>query len=772
MANQTSVNSRLPIKVILPKQGKERVVSGGGGDKVPLRPVDERFRAGLTSQIDAISKGLSPQFTKSGLAPVRVRLHRRAIAKSHRPESLFSSQTCPVIGAGGLGDLFIKATAAGLSALAKRIESDGTKEGIRAIATIDALEPVTPTFRLGGREAAEILERSPRSEKGFLTKVRLFDFDDDAKQAAVVGEFLEACAEQGLSVLPSPYRDKSFIFPVECQNAAEVRRLAGIVSVRSIREMPVVVSHRPPREIVSPLPVDLPIRSTDDDDVPVVVVVDSGVALDNAALASWVVGSESKVAPTYRNPSHGTFVAGLIAFPYQLNPDLFGVDPDPCGVFDLQVLPNSDPGHGEIEELTESAFVANLEAALRQHANRFKVWNLSLSTDSVCSLDEFSDLAVELDGLQEKYQVSFVIAAGNYAGSPLLDYPRSAAHVSLGRITSPGDAVLGITVGSISHNDSAGGVVAGTPSPFSRHGSGPNHVIKPDLVHHGGSCDLVGGVRQGVRSIVAGATGTDIGTSFATPLVARTLAQLYHRITPTPTPVFARALLTHNARDPRTEERVPDGEENFLGFGRPSTAPIVLGCSPSSATLVFEDALRPGFYLEWDDFPYPSSLMRDGRYFGEVWMTIAFAPARGAKWGTEYCETHIEANFGVYKNVFKRKAQKYVSKFHGLVPPEHKNPDQFYEEQQVQHLRKWAPVRTYHGKLKETGEKGNRWRLKVQLLTRHGVDVQSQRFSLIVTIADPNGTAPVYDEMAKIVRNRFQAEDLIVRNAQQIRLRS
>src|ERR1035437_5355470 len=41
--------------------------------------------------------------------------------------------------------------------------------------------------------------------------------------------------------------------------------------------------------------------------------------------------------------------------------------------------------------------------------------------------------------------------------------------------------------------------------------------------------------------------------------------------------------------------------------------------------------LRPGYFLEWDDFPYPPSLRRDGKYFGEVWMTVAFAPARDGR---------------------------------------------------------------------------------------------------------------------------------------------
>jgi len=73
---------------------------------------------------------------------------------------------------------------------------------------------------------------------------------------------------------------------------------------------------------------------------------------------------------------------------------------------------------------------------------------------------------------------------------------------------------------------------------------------------------------------------------------------------------LARALLTHHARDPRTSLRVPDGDENFFGFGLPAPVPYCLECSPYTSTLVFDDLLRPGYFLEWDDFPYPPLLKR------------------------------------------------------------------------------------------------------------------------------------------------------------------
>jgi hypothetical protein len=157
-------------------------------------------------------------------------------------------------------------------------------------------------------------------------------------------------------------------------------------------------------------------------------------------------------------------------------------------------------------------------------------------------------------------------------------------------------------------------------------------------------------------------------------------------------------------------------------------------------------------------------------------MTIAFNPSRGSRWGTEYCETHIDAHFGVYFTQKSRKTGKVSTKFKGLVPPEHKNPGLLYEAYQIESLRKWAPVRTYHGALGDTGERGDRWRLKVRLLTRHGIESQEvfrpQPFALIVTIADPESKAPVYDEMTQMVSARFQSQSLLLRASPRMRARN
>lgn len=768
--------SRLPIKLIMPKQGIEKKVPAGGTPPKPFRNVDDIYRKSLSTQVSAIHDALNSKAKNLDVAPLRVKLLTKATAKSHRPEKLFSTETCPIIGAGRLGELFVKATPNGLTRLNHIIKTVQNDRIIKELSCIETIEVVTPTYRCKGMEPNEILRKSPRGKHGFHTRVRLFNFGHDQDQSKLVKNFEDFCRLRDIRCNRDGYSPLNYIYGAECRSVEDVDALSRVVGVQSIVSMPIIRTIQPKMYNHKPLP-KLLSRSEVSGDVPVVVVVDTGISNSNPTMETWVVGRESLVAPEYINTDHGTFVAGLICWGSELNPTVAGIDSNPCSVFDLQIVPNSDPNKGNTGTLGEQEFLISLEIALQKHANEYKVWNISLGTDTVCSLDDFSSFAEELDNLQEKYQVSFVISAGNYTNVPLLDYPRKSMQIETGRITTPADSVLGITVGSISHVDYINnGPKENHPSAYSRHGAGPNYIIKPDLVHYGGSCSNDLSHVAGICSVNGMNSAENLGTSFAAPLVSRTLAQIYHQITPTPKPVLARALLTHHARDPRTLRRIPDGEEDFFGFGLPAPVPYCLECTPYTSTLIFEDVLRPGYYLEWEDFPYPSSLYRNGRYFGEICMTVAFAPARGARWGSEYCETHIDAHFGVHRNQASRKTGDTKTKFVGLVPPEHKNPGVLYESYQVEKLRKWAPVRSYYGNLGKKGERGKQWRLKVQLLTRHGIEnddtYKPQPFSLIITISDPEKKAPVYDEMARTVLNRFQTQNLAVRAVARIRNRA
>ncbi len=50
----------LPIKLIMPRQGKERKVEPGGGPPEPFREVDATYRRSLSNQISAIQTAITP----------------------------------------------------------------------------------------------------------------------------------------------------------------------------------------------------------------------------------------------------------------------------------------------------------------------------------------------------------------------------------------------------------------------------------------------------------------------------------------------------------------------------------------------------------------------------------------------------------------------------------------------------------------------------------------------------------------------------------------
>jgi hypothetical protein len=255
----------------------------------------------------------------------------QAAAKSHRPENLFSPLSCPIIGSGRLGELFVKATPEGLQHLVETIERNKSDQMTKELSCIESIEPITPTFRRRGLEAKDVLHRSPRGKHGFITRVRLFNLGADVDQPKLVEDFTSVCRQRNIPISQDGYSPSSFTYGIECRDVDDVEALSRVIGVRSITHMPVIRTIRPRMFNAKPLPA-LPNRGDAAGDFPVVVVVDSGVSPSIPALESWVVGRDSQVAPQYQNSDHGTFVAGLICWGSGAKPDdlRFGEQPVRC----------------------------------------------------------------------------------------------------------------------------------------------------------------------------------------------------------------------------------------------------------------------------------------------------------------------------------------------------------------------------------------------------------------------------------------------------------
>ncbi|HHX95576.1 MAG TPA: S8 family peptidase [Clostridia bacterium] len=378
-------------------------------------------------------------------------------------------------------------------------------------------------------------------------------------------------------------------------------------------------------------------------------LVDSGIAEEHCFLEPWVCARKTYVAENERNYSHGTFVGGILVHGNEFlgNGSDYGVK-----IVDVTAVPNWDRACGDVGELREDELITILEEVVSEFKDTVRVWNLSLSTDEECQEDSFSDLAIKLDDLQREHNVIFVIAAGNINTVPLRGWPPST-YIS-DKITSPADSVYGITVGSIAHLDCDDSMVKKSyPSPFSRKGPGPSFLVKPDLVHYGGNCRADGN-SDGIGVVSFDEQGKlveSIGTSFSTPMVSQLTAKIYDAIE-SPSSNLVKALIIHSARHPKLKLTKAEQQElgiyDYYGFGIPGSIQDILSCPQNQFSLVIEGKLSIGNYISIDDFPFPESLIKDGKCYGEINITLVYDPPLDATFGVEYCRNNMDVSFGTW----------------------------------------------------------------------------------------------------------------------------
>jgi hypothetical protein len=155
------------------------------------------------------------------------------------------------------------------------------------------------------------------------------------------------------------------------------------------------------------------------------------------------------------------------------------------------------------------------------------VINLSIGIRDRLFESAMSPLARLLDWLAWKYQVLFVVSAGNHAQSIVLDVPRNqvatlspqdlqatvvkavAADARHRRLLSPAEAVNALTIGAVHSDASTGqGVARGIqpycdddlPSVVNAQGMGYRRAIKPEILLPGGRTVLLESLQQGANA--------------------------------------------------------------------------------------------------------------------------------------------------------------------------------------------------------------------------------------------------------------------------------
>mgnify|MGYP004523686537 FL=1 len=524
----------------------------------------------------------------------------------------------------------------------------------------------------------------------------------------------------------------------------------------------------------------------EEEEYPVVGVLDTGIA-DISYLTPWKETEEHTNYPSeYQDNSHGTFVAGIIEYGDELNgtnvSSLNGVK-----LFNAVVHP------GNTMPIYPEELIDNVREAVENNPE-IKIWNLSLGTTMESELDEFSEFGMALDNIQDENNVLIIKSAGNCTNF--------AKGLPKSRISKTADSVRSLVVGSIAETQEEKDYAEpNMPSPFTRVGPGPASIVKPDLVYYGGNAGVENGkiVINGVPSFgLDGSVYRNVGTSFSTPRVSRIAAELAFMMHEDFDALLIKALMIHYAKYPADIKMKMTDKVAQMGFGMPVGAREILYNSPDEITLILRDTLEKGSFIEMFDFPYPTSLVDENGFFrGQIILTLVNKSLVDEKQAGEYCQSNIDVLFGTYETEKERDVTKPTIKNpRGVDVNQNLLADSLYSASAkgvhpitgferectlVKYGKKFHPVKKYAIDLADMTPSNRdkwlpsnrKWYLKIEGLYRDFIEKEavkkdfqlSQEYCMILTIRDPERTAPVYDEVTQqLTMRNFVHHDVRVRN--------
>jgi len=526
--------------------------------------------------------------------------------------------------------------------------------------------------------------------------------------------------------------------------------------VRSIELPPVVQPSEATPEPVGELPVDvLPERIPGNGAHGIVGVIDGGVG---AALDDWVEDRWDQLDPSDVDAEHGNFISGLLVAGGRLNPTYLSEQRDGCRVVDIAVLPTDPARTGQPFESYYPGgvpdFMDEVEAAVRHFREHLgvRIFNFSMNFDAPGNQSRYGYTARRLDEIARTFDVIFVVSAGNINAPadrrPEWDANPANAVAALARetrgiISEPAESLFNISVSALNPPGLSGQVDYALTS-YSRRGPGLRGATKPDFAHVGGSgrSDLQSGT--GLRSLDrAGALVTNAGTSFAAPLVARQLADLDHLIEGDVSREVLLGLLAHYSALPASMSNrvVLPVARDLVGHGKPLTAEQMLQRPDSEITLVFNSVVLPGEQHSLI-FGWPASLVSNGKCRGHARLTLVARPVLAYEHGDERVRVNIDAKLmqeqsnGGFAGALKAANQPATAG----VP--------LTERDLIKEALKWQVVKSFDATFRGRGE-SSQWKFQVEYLTRADEQLPTAgvEFAAVLTIADPTGTAPVFQEV-------------------------
>lgn len=737
----------LPIKLVMQK-AEDTKSNDGRGHITFFGEVTIGLQTAIEGKFEQVLNFYQDVFNENELVPAvaKITVKPEAIAKSHKPNDL--CRKCPIIGGEDLGEIFIKLSAKSIQDTINLVRNPPSERFKANLTAVDDIRPITYDEKIS-KSIIQLVEQNAFDSIKKKIKVKLFDFDDEFDNTQIMDYVFKKFDEYGFGENYDviTYGSSIMYIKVEVETYDDVVKLAGINGVKTVdffQEYSQPLSNYDCSQLEALLHDDV-----SESDI-TIGIIDGGISDENDFLKPYIIARETHVNEAYQNHKHATFIASMIQYGNELN----GIETNGHSRYkfvDIIAIPNSDKDFGLTDSIGEMELMEIIEDSMEKYSDTTKIWNLSLGIESLVCNGSMSDLGKFLDYIQDKYQVQIFVSSGNLNELPLREWPPQEDMGDRDRIISPADSVRAITVGSIALYDSDDSIVKNNePSPFSRRGPGANYIVKPDVVDYGGNFSKTYSIAGlGMKGMdTDGSIIEGIGTSYSTPRIAQKFAAVYDEMVEKDM-LMAKAILIHSARM-NSRGLLDDNPDNikYYGFGMPSTnVNDILLCSEDEVTLIFKQRVKQKTHLEMIDFPFPKSLIKRGKYHGEIGMTLVYNPLLNANYGQEYCRVNIDASFGVYKYDTSGKL-----KFKGCVPLECDWYEK-YERERVENGFKWSPIKSYYRKLKTGIGVGEGWKIRIDMNQRNETSVPYQEFVLIVTIRDPDGN-DIYSEVVNGLRER------------------
>lgn len=485
-------------------------------------------------------------------------------------------------------------------------------------------------------------------------------------------------------------------------------------------------------------------------------IIDGGIG---EALSDWVIDRWDVLADEDADFAHGTFIGGLAVGGGALNGSQICPEPDGAELVDVAVFPNDRKTGAFASYYPEGLpdFFDEMEAAVSDARARHgvRVFNMSLNIRQPAAPDRYSQYAARLDYVAEVNNAVVFISAGNIESQDLraewpMDADATSALVNLANsrndgLLSPAESARNVAVAAL-NPPGHDGCLAFAPTRFSRRGPGLRAGVKPDLAHVGGAGSRHSVLGHGLFSILPDGSIIDgCGTSYASPLAAKTAAVLDQAIEGEVSRETLIGLLVHHAEIPAPlqSKALAPIARHMVGFGMPPSADRILETGDHAITLVFASRIQRDQQINFH-FPWPASLVgAGGKCRGRAKLTLIATPPLDARFGAEFVRVNINATL---------QQEQADGGWKGRLDPLYlpsKRETPAIEAELIEHELKWSPVKV----LAKTSPQGvgpsSSWRLFVEYLTRAG-EVMPEGgvpFTAIVTISDPEAEQPVFNEM-------------------------